>query len=232
MSVHTTALCSICLFGVCPCCLPVLTRTNFRACGCLLAPLSGITLTIRPIRSQHHILSNSYKLVRAPRPLCRCRPPHKNHMMQRLRVLCPAHRPRSVLPIHRFGWAPPALSQMTSCQLRSLRLPPQHLCKCSPAAPPATHPHPTSGCRHADYSTHRCLSGRLYATLARGVLSHVCPLRIIPRGALAPPSTHDVLCPTCSRPVPSLLLDAAVHLRTSLRNYSLDGVSHRVHLLQ
>ena len=31
-----------------------------------------------------------------------------------------------------------------------------------------------------------------------------------PSGALAPPSTHDVLCPTCSRPVPSLLLDAAV----------------------
>ena len=27
---------------------------------------------------------------------------------------------------------------------------------------------------------------------------------------LAPPSTHDVLCSTCSRPVPSLLLDAAV----------------------
>ena len=27
---------------------------------------------------------------------------------------------------------------------------------------------------------------------------------------LAPPSTNDVLCPTCSRPVPSLLLDAAV----------------------
>ena len=31
-----------------------------------------------------------------------------------------------------------------------------------------------------------------------------------PSGALASPSTHDVLCPTCSRPVPSLLLDAAV----------------------
>ena len=31
-----------------------------------------------------------------------------------------------------------------------------------------------------------------------------------PSRALAPPSTHDVLCPTCSRPVPSLLLDAAV----------------------
>ena len=27
---------------------------------------------------------------------------------------------------------------------------------------------------------------------------------------LASPSTHDVLCPTCARPVSSLLLDAAV----------------------
>ena len=33
-----------------------------------------------------------------------------------------------------------------------------HLCKCFPAAP-ASHPHTISGCRHADYSTHRCLSG-------------------------------------------------------------------------
>ena len=31
-----------------------------------MAPLSGITLTTRAIRSQHHILSDSYKLVRAP----------------------------------------------------------------------------------------------------------------------------------------------------------------------
>ena len=31
-----------------------------------------------------------------------------------------------------------------------------------------------------------------------------------PSRALVPPSTHDVLCPTCSRPVPWLLLDAAV----------------------
>ena len=123
MSAHTTAPCSICLFGVCPCCLPVLTWTNLSACGCLLAPQGGITVTTRPIHSQHYILSNCCKLVRAPRPLCRCRPPHESHMMQRLQVLCTAHRPRSVLPIHRFGLAPPALSQMTFCQLRSLRLP-------------------------------------------------------------------------------------------------------------
>ena len=39
--------------------------TNFRTCGCHLAPLSGITFTTQAIRSQHYILSNSYKLVRA-----------------------------------------------------------------------------------------------------------------------------------------------------------------------
>ena len=73
----------------------------------LLAPLSGITLTTRPVRSQHCILYNSCKLLRSLRLLCRCRPQHESHMVQRLQVLCPAHRPahrpRSVLPIHRFG---------------------------------------------------------------------------------------------------------------------------------
>ena len=123
VSGHTTARCSICLLGVCLCCLPVLTWTNLSACGCLLAPLIGITLITRAIRSQHYILSNSYKLVRAPRPLCRCRPPHESHMVQRFQVLCLAHRSHSVLPIHRFRWTPPALSQVTFCQLRSLKLP-------------------------------------------------------------------------------------------------------------
>ena len=74
------------LFGVCLRCFLVLTWKNLSACGCLLAPLSGISLTTWPIRSQHHILSNSYKLVLAPRPLCRCRPPHESHMMHRLQV--------------------------------------------------------------------------------------------------------------------------------------------------
>ena len=57
-----------------------------------LGTLSGIILTARAIRSQHYILPNSFKLVRASRPLCRCRPPHDCHMVQRLQVLCPAHR--------------------------------------------------------------------------------------------------------------------------------------------
>ena len=97
--------------------------TNLSTCGCLLAPLSGITLTTRVFRSQHHTLSNSYKLARAPRPLCRCRPPHGCHMVQRLQALCPAHRSHTVPSVHRFRRAPPALSQVTFCQLRWLRLP-------------------------------------------------------------------------------------------------------------
>ena len=92
--------------------ISVLRWTNTSMCGRLLV-----------IRSQHYILFNSYKLVRPLCSLCRCRPPHESHMVQRLQVLCPAHRLHTVLPIHRFRRAPPALSQVTFCQLRSLRLP-------------------------------------------------------------------------------------------------------------
>ena len=88
-------------------CLPSLSFCAHMACDSLLAPLSGITLPTRAIRSQHYILFNSYKLVRAPRLLCRCRPPHECHMVQRLQVLCPAHRLHLVLPILRFRRAHP-----------------------------------------------------------------------------------------------------------------------------
>ena len=55
-----------------------------------------------------------------------------------------------------------------------------------------------------------------------------------PSGALAPPSAHDVLCPTCSRPVPPLLLDAAVQTpsHSVASNDASTQLPHRVHLLQ
>ena len=55
--------------------------------------------------------------------LCRCRLPHEIHMVQRLQALCPAHRLHTVPLVHKFRRAPPALSQVTFCQPRSLRLP-------------------------------------------------------------------------------------------------------------
>ena len=114
--------------------MSVLTHTTAR-CGssflvfalavflCSLDEPQCMRLTTRVIRSQHYTLFKSYTLVRLPRLLCRCRPPHESHMMQGLQVLCPAHRSHSVRPVHRFRWVPPALPQVTSCQLRSLRLP-------------------------------------------------------------------------------------------------------------
>ena len=204
--VHTTAPCSICLFGVCPRCLPVLTWTNLSACGCLLAPLSGITLTTRAIRSQHFILFNSYKLVRAPRLLCRCRPPHESHMVQRLQVLCPAHRSHSVPSVHRFRWAPRALSQETFCQLRSLRL---------PRSSPLQHSWSVASLlmllRRPSYPVPTPPLDAATQTFPHTAVSQDVSTQLSLREFLAPPSAHHVLCPTCARPVPSLLLDAAVH---------------------
>ena len=50
---HTTARCSISLFGVCPRCFSVLTWKNIRTRGCLVAPQGGITLTTRASRTPH-----------------------------------------------------------------------------------------------------------------------------------------------------------------------------------
>ena len=47
---------------------------------------------------------------------------------------------------------------------------------------------------------------------------------------LAPPSTHDVLCPTCSRPVPSLLLGAAV--QTHLYSFASHDASTQLPLTE
>ena len=175
---HTTAPCGVSLFGVCLRCFCVPIWMNIRTCGCLMAPHGGITSTTPVFLTPHHTLSSSYNLVRAPRPLCRYRPPtRESHGAA-------THRLHTVPSVHRFIRAPLALSQVTLCQSRSLRPPHNsplpsslellHLLECSPAAP-ATHPHPTSGCRHADFSTHRCPTRRLYPTSARGVLSQMRP---------------------------------------------------------
>ena len=71
---HITACFCISLWCV-PSSLSVLRWKSTRMCGRLLAPLSGITLTTRAIHSLHYTVSNSYKMVRAPR-LCSYWPPH------------------------------------------------------------------------------------------------------------------------------------------------------------
>ena len=138
-------------------------------------------------------------------------------MVQRLQALPPADRLHTVPSVHRFRRAPPALSQVILCQPRSLRLPrssplPHSWSVASlsvlPRHPP---PIPTPLLDAATQTIpHTAVAQDVSTQLSLEEFSLRCVHPHDPSVALAPPSTHDVLCPTCSRPVPSLLLDAAV----------------------
>ena len=66
-------------------------------CSCHLAPLSGITHTVRATHSQHHTLPNSHKMVQSPH-LCSHLLTHRRLMVLLLQVLCPAGLlPRSAI---------------------------------------------------------------------------------------------------------------------------------------
>ena len=109
---HHSSLPHLSLFGVCLRYLSVSRWKNSRICGSLTAPLSGFTLTTRVFRSEHYTLSNSYKLARAPRPLCRYRPPDRSLMAQRPQALCPAHKLHTMPSVHKFRRDPLGLSQV------------------------------------------------------------------------------------------------------------------------
>ena len=182
-------------------------------------------LTTRVIRSQHYTLSNSYKLVRLHRPLCRCRPPHESHMMQGLQGLCPAHRSHSVLLIHRFGRAPPALSQNGLLSATLAEAATQlsfaaflERCTFVNASPPPQLPVPTPS---LDAATQ---------TFSHTVASRDASMQLSFREFLAPPSVFDVRCPACARPVPSLPLDAAV--QTPLHSVATHDASTRLPLTE
>ena len=171
---HITAWCSISLW-----CLPslfsVLRWKNSRVCGRLVAPLSGITLTTRAIHSQHYTLSNSYRLGASStsvQPLASTletngtassgsvsspQLPHSAIISQ-----VPAGPTRNVTGEVMSTSLAEAVTQLSffdflqRCNLLIAAPPP-------PPQPPV----PTSGCRYADSSTQRCLSGRFYATLVQ-----------------------------------------------------------------
>ena len=110
-------------FCVCLRCPSVPLWMNIRTCGCLLAPQGG-SLLLHGHPALRTTLSPAATIwCELPRPLCRNRPPHGSHMVQRLHALCPAHRLHTVSSVHKFRRAPHALSQVTLCQPRSLRLP-------------------------------------------------------------------------------------------------------------
>ena len=103
--------------------LSVLRWKSIRMCGRLLAPLSGITLTTRAFRTSHHTLSNSYILVRAPRLPVQTLASTRESYGPASSSSVSYRKSHTVPSVHRFRWTPPALSQVTFCQLRLLRLP-------------------------------------------------------------------------------------------------------------
>ena len=194
-------------------------------CGCLCAPLSGITLTTRPIRCQHYILSNRYKLVRAPRTLRRCRPPHECHMVQRLQVLCPAHRSHFVPSLLRFRMAPPApvTSDLLSATLAEAATQLSFAaflqrCIFVSASPPPQLLVPTP-------SLHAATQTFPHTAASRDVSTQLSFMEF-----LASPSTLDALCPTYARPVPSLPLDTAV--QTPLHSVATHDASTQLPLTE
>ena len=113
---------------------------------------------------------------------------------------------------------PPALSQVTLCQPRSLRLPrssplPHSLERCisvSASLPPPL-PIPTPPLDAASQTIpHIAVSQDVSTQLSLAEFSLRCVHPHNPSRPLAPSSTFDVRCPACARPVPSLPLDAAV----------------------
>ena len=103
-----------------------------------------------------------------------------------------------------FRWTPPALPQVTFCQLRLLRLP-----RSSPLL--------LFWSVASLFTLPRCLSYQSPPSLdvTTQTFSHTDASRDVSTQlsfmeSLASPSTLDSLCPACARPVPSLLLDMAV----------------------
>ena len=181
MSVPTHITACFCISLWClPSSLSVLRWKNTRMCGRLLAPLSGITLTARAIHSLHYTLTNSYKMVRAPR-LCSHWLPHRRLTALRPQAPCPAHSYHTVPSAHKFLRAiimPTSLAEALT-QLSFL----EFLQRCNLLIAPPEPPQLPVPISPLDAAT-----------------------QTLPHRA----ASRDVSTQTCARPVSSLSLDAAV----------------------
>ena len=183
-----------------------------------MAPQGGITLTTRVFHSPHHTLSSSYNLVRAPpssvQKMASAREPHGAATPSS--VSCPQATHSAISPQAQTGPTRTVTSDFMSAtlaeaatQLSSAAFLDRCISVRAPPPPPLPIPTPllvaaTQTTPHIDVSQDVSTQLSLEEFSLRSVHPHN------PSRALAPLSAHDVLCPTCSRPVPLLLLDAAV----------------------
>ena len=165
------------------------------AASALLSPCPYGRTSVHAAASWHHsvesfllhgqfalstTLSNSYKLVRAPRLLCRHWPPHRSPMVQRLHVLCPAHSYHTVPSTGSGGPTRNVTGDVMSTSLAEAATQLSFLefferCILPGALPPRPQPSPTLllGCRYGDSFTQCRFCRCHHPTPAHGVLSRV-----------------------------------------------------------
>ena len=222
--VHTTAPCSTCSFGVCLRCLPVLSWMNLSACGCLLAPLSGITsyYTGIPLPALHS-LQQLQAGTSSPFPVQMSASTRESHnAAPSSSVSCPqvtlsATHPQGQMDTRTIT---NDLLSATLAEAATQLSFAAYLERCIfvSASPPPQLPVPTPP---LDAATQ---------TLPHTTASRDVSTQFSFSEFLASPSTHDVFCPTCARPVHSLLLDAAV--QTPLHSVATHDASTQLPLTE
>ena len=202
----TSQLVAASLLGVCLRIFSVLRWKNSRMCGCLLAPLSGITHSHHTGNSLSAL--HSFQQIQAgassPSPVYMSASTRQSHdAALSSSVSCPqvtlstAHRQVQMDPSRTItsdllsATLAEAATQLTSAAFLER-------CIFVYASPPPQLPVPTPTLQAATQ------------TLPHTAASPDASTQLSLREFLASPSTHDVICPTCARPVPSLPLDTAV----------------------
>ena len=197
-------------FCVCLRCPSVPIWMNFRTCGCFLAPQGGITLTTRVFRSALHPLQQLQTGASSPSsPVQKSASTRESHgAATSSSVSCPQVTHSAISPQVQTGPTRTVTSDLMSATLAEAATQLSFAaflerCISVSAPPPPPLPISTPPLDAATQTTpHVAVSQDVSAQLSLEEFSLRCVHPHNPSRALAPPSTHDVLCPTCSRPVP------------------------------
>ena len=212
--VHTTAPRSICpCVRLCRCSVPI--WMNFRTFGCLLASQGGITLTTRVHRSLSTTVSPTVSSWCELPVQCAEVGLHMGVTWCSDFKLCLLPTGYTQCPQVQTGPTRTVTSDLMSATLAEAATQfsfAAFLERCISVSAPPPPPLPIrTPLLDAATQTfpHIAVCQDVSTQLSLEEFSLRCVHPYSSSGALAAPPTHDVLCPTCFRPVPSLLLDAA-----------------------
>ena len=227
--------------GVCIRHFSVLRWKSSRTCRSPTGLHGGITLATREfLGSQHYIVSNSHKLVRAPRRLRSPCPSHRSRTAQRLQAPCPARSNHAALsssqvPVGSTMFAE-AATQLSFAELFAPTAQPPTLLldaatQTSPqsvaSADATTQPPLTEFCLGCIYSKDpldRSVPPRTHGHVWTASLPQ--PSDIATINSLS--STSSTSCRHVCTPVPRVRLDGTPPLPPSLEGQALLEMSHNI----